>query len=390
MIHIGVYLASEPYGGGTYQYNLSVIHALESFDKSEYKITSFFHDEEWIKILPKEFNKVTTGRPLILRALGKIYKIIDRTPESLRRFASIFNPMVKKINNSDCDIVVYPSQDAASYQTNKKSLSTIHDLMHRYESHFEEYQNGEYDRREKHYSMMSKYANGILVDSKIGKQHVVESYGTDEKKVFVLPFVPPLYLLDAKDIDVKTKYNLPDKYIFYPAQFWEHKNHINLLEAIKILKDQGLDVNLVLVGSKKSHYEKVLKKIDELKLSNNIFILGYVSNTDIASLYTNAVATTFVSLIGPTNIPPMEALTLGCPLICSNAYAMPEQVGDAALFVDPKCPQDIAEKIRKIYLDEDLAKNYIQVGYKRIEDYGQTEFTIKLEGYIKEVLFATV
>lgn len=386
MIHIGIYLASEPYGGGTYQYNLSVIHALESFDKNKYKITAFFHDEKWIEITPKEFAKVTAGRPLILRAFGRIYKMIDRTPEGWRRFAAIFNPMVKRINNSDCDIVIYPSQDAASYQTNKKSLSTIHDLMHRYESHFEEYQNGEYDRREKHYSMMSKYANGILVDSKIGEEHVIESYGTDEKKVFVLPFVPPLYLLEAKDIDVKTKYNLPNKYIFYPAQFWEHKNHINLLEAIKILKDRNLDVNLVLVGSKKNNYNKVLNKINELMLTDNVFILGYVSNDDMASLYKSTVATTFVSLIGPTNIPPMEALTLGSPLICSNAYAMPEQVGDAALFVDPKSPQDIAEKIRKIYLDESLAKIYIQAGYKKIELYGQKEFTTHLELCINNVL----
>lgn len=387
MIHIGIYLASEPYGGGTYQYNLSVIHALESFDKRKYKITAFYHNEDWNKVIPKSFNKVTSGRPLILRAMGRIYKIIDRSAEGWRRFASVFNPIVNKINNSSCDIIIYPSQDTASYQTNKKSLSTIHDLMHRYESHFEEYQNAEYDRREKHYSMMSQYANGILVDSKIGKQQVVESYGVDEKKVFVLPFVPPLYLLNTKDVDVKTKYNLPDKYIFYPAQFWEHKNHINLLEAIKILKDQSLDVNLVLVGSKKNNYERVLKKIDELGLFNNIFILGYVSNDDMASLYQNAVATAFVSLIGPTNIPPMEALALGCPLICSNAYAMPEQVGDAALLVNPKNPQDIADKIKKIYLDEGLSINYIQAGYKKIEEYGQKEFTERLELCIQVVLF---
>jgi len=388
MIHIGIYLASEPYGGGTYQYNLSVVHALESLDKTKYKTTAFYHNEDWNKTIPNSFNRVISGRPLALRALGRIYKMTNTTAEGLKRFASVFNPIVRKINSSDCDIVIYPSQDAASYQTNKKSLSTIHDLMHRYERHFEEYQNGEYDRREKHYSMMCKYANGILVDSKIGKEHVIESYGTDEKKVFVLPFVPPLYLLDAKDIDVKTKYNLPEKYIFYPAQFWEHKNHVNLLEALKILKDKSLDVNLVLVGSKKNNYEKILQKINELKLSNNIFILGYVSNDDMASLYKNAVATTFVSLIGPTNIPPMEALTLGSPLICSNAYAMPEQVGDAALHIDPKSPQDIADKISRIYSDKNLSKRLIQSGYKRIESYGQKEFAFKLEFCIKEVLNA--
>jgi glycosyltransferase involved in cell wall biosynthesis len=386
MKYIGIYLASEPYGGGTYQYNLSILHALESLDDSQYVITAFYHDIEWEKIIPIKFEKIQANRPIVLRILGRVYKMIDRSAEGWRRFAYIFNPIINKINNSKCDVVIYPSQDAVSYQTKKKSLSTIHDLMHRYESHFEEYQNGEYDRREKHYSMMCKCADGVLVDSEIGRQHVVESYNTDSFKVFVLPFVPPLYLLNAKEVDVKTKYNLPDDYIFYPAQFWEHKNHINLLKAIKILKEKNIEVNLVLVGSKKNNYEEVMKKIDELGLRDNVFVLGYVSNDDMASLYKNALATTFTSLIGPTNIPPMEALTLGCPLICSNAYGMPEQVGDAALLVDPKSPKDIAEKIKKFYFDGVLAKNHIQMGYNKIEEYGQKEFNDRLKLYINQIL----
>lgn len=382
MKYIGIYLASEPYGGGTYQYNLSILHALESLDDSQYTVIAFFHSHEWEKIIPTGFEKIKANRPFILRVFGRVYKMIDHSPEGWRRFAYIFNPIINKINTSKCDIVIYPSQDAVSYQTKKKSLSTIHDLMHRYESHFEEYQNGEYERREKHYSMMCKYADGILVDSEIGKQHVVESYSTDSSKVFVLPFVPPLYLLDAKEVDVKAKYNLPDNYLFYPAQFWEHKNHINLLKAIKILKEKNIEVNLVLVGSKKNNYEKVMHLIKVLALQNNIFVLGYVSNDDMASLYKNAIATTFVSLIGPTNIPPMEALTLGSPLICSNAYGMPEQVRDGALLINPKSPEDIAKKIEKLISNKDLQEDLKNKGKQIILAYGQNAFKSHLESII--------
>ncbi len=385
MKKIGVYLASEPFGGGTYQYNLSIIHALDSFDQSQYKITVFCHSEKWAEIVPKRFEKIIVARPLVLRILGRVYKMIDRSAEGWRRFAWFFNPMIKEINKSDCEIIIYPSQDALSYQTNKKSLSTIHDLMHRYESHFEEYQNGEYDRREKHYSMMCKYATGILVDSNIGKKHVVDSYTTDESKVFVLKFVPPMYLLDAKDVDVKSKYDLPENYLFYPAQFWEHKNHINLLKALRIVLDRGVDINLVLVGSKKNNYEKVMNFITELGLDNHVFVLGYVSNDDMASLYKNAVATTFVSLIGPTNIPPMEALTLDSPLICSSAYGMPEQVGDAALLVNPKSSEDIAEKIEKLVSDKNLQEEMKSKGRQVILNYGQKEFNNILEKIINLV-----
>lgn len=388
MINIGIYLASEPSSGGTYQYNLSIISALNSFDKSKFKITAFCHHEDWKKQIPESFELVVVERSIVLRALGRIYKIFDRSTEGFRRFAWLFNPIIRHINNSDCDLVIYPSQDTVSFQTTKKSLSTIHDLMHRYESHFEEYQNGEYERREKLYSMMCKYTDGILVDSNIGKQHVIESYNIDENKVFVLPFVPPTYLLESINIDVKSKYSLPEKYLFYPAQFWEHKNHINLLQAVKILKDKNIEVNLVLVGSKKNNYEKVIKKIDAIGLKNNIFVLGYVSNDDMASLYKNALATVFVSLIGPTNIPPMEALTLGSPLICSNAYGMPEQVGDAALLINPKDPLNIADKIEVIIANSEKREEIKQKGLRLITAYDQDKFMSLLEKYILKCLNA--
>ena len=126
--------------------------------------------------------------------------------------------------------------------------------------------------------------------------------------------------------------------------------------------------------------------IDELGLAKNVYVLGYVSNNDMASLYRNAIATTFVSLIGPTNIPPLEAMYLGCPLICSKVYGMPEQVGDAALLIDPLDPKDIAQKMNMILGDPLLAKQCIQKGKKVIESYGQKEFSQKLENYLNLVI----
>jgi len=388
LIHIGLYLSTEPQGGGTYQYNLSIISALELLEKSEYKITVFCHNKDWCFILPRNFNIVLKKKYIFLSGLARIYRMIDTSTESLRRFATFFYPIVKTVNLSDCDIIICPSQDALSYQTTKKVLSTIHDLMHKYESSFDEYKNGEYDRREKHYSMMCKYARGILVDSKIGKSQVLESYSIDQEKVLILPFVPPLYLLQTQTVDVKLKYSLPDDYLFYPAQFWEHKNHLNLLGALKILKDKNIFINLVLVGSKKNNYEKVVAETNTLGLIDSVFFLGYVNNNDMASLYRKSLATIFVSHSGPTNIPPVEALTLGSPLICSNVYAMPTQVGNAALFVDPKNKNDMAEKIRAIVESPDLSASLVEKGYIKIKEYSQTDFSGKLLKYIRSTLIS--
>ena len=386
MKNIGVYLNSEPFGGGTYQYNLSIIEALSFLNQKEYSVDTFSHSKKWKKILPKHFNNYVVTKPIILRLFWKFFRLIFNNPEFQIRFASIFNPVIKKINESKCDLVIYPSQDIISYQTNKKSLSTIHDLMHRYEPHFAEYQDGTYNFREIHYKMICKYASGILVDSELGKEQVIQSYNITKSKLFVLPFTPPRYILGTPSSDVISKYQLPKNYLFYPAQFWEHKNHLNLIKALKIILNKNLDINLVLVGAKKNNYIKTKRLIKKLNLENHVCILGYVENKEMVSLYKNAICTIFVSLIGPTNIPPLEAFAAGSPLICSNVYAMPEQVGDAALLVNPKDPQDIAEKIEKIMSDKILQHQLKKRGFERIKKFDQEKFNVKFEQIINKLI----
>ena len=383
MRKIGVYLSAEPYFGGTYQYNLSIIDALAYLDREKYEIFAFYYDESWEPIIPNYFLKVRSKKPSILhRIASKFYRLIDSGDEGLRRFDAVFNYSARLINKSQCEIVIYPSQDKMSYLTSKKSLTSIHDLMHRYESHFEEYQNKETLARDKHYRMICAHSCGILVDSFIGKRQVVESYGLEANRIYRLPFVPPSYLLESNEVEIFKKYDIPEKYIFYPAQFWEHKNHIRLIEAINILKVRKINVNLVLVGSRKNAYKRVLKKIAEFSLEERIKILGYVSNDEIFTLYKNAIAMVFASIIGPTNIPPVEAMLCGCPLICSNAYAMPEQTGDAALLFDPLDSIELANCIERVWTDSNLRTTLKNKGYEKIKEYNQTDFNILLKEII--------
>jgi glycosyltransferase involved in cell wall biosynthesis len=258
--------------------------------------------------------------------------------------------------------------------------------MHRYERHFQEYQGRVYHERERHYRTVCADAVGILVDSELGRRHVVESYDRDPETVFVLPFAPPTYLLNTADVNVKEKYGLPDRYLFYPAQFWEHKNHIRLIEAVARTKEGALPVKLVLAGSPKNAYRRVVSRIEELGLEGDVFILGYVPNEDLSALYRHAVATVFVSLLGPTNIPPLEAMAVGSPLIVSNVYAMPEQVGDAALLVDPMDVEDIANKIALLWGGVSLRERLIERGHARSAAWTEEQFSARLTAIIERVV----
>jgi glycosyltransferase involved in cell wall biosynthesis len=234
--------------------------------------------------------------------------------------------------------------------------------------------------------MICEYSDGILVDSAIGKTQVIESYNIDCNKVFILPFVPPNYLLESKEVDIYSKFNLPKKFIFYPAQFWEHKNHLRLIEAIEILKNKNIDVNLVLVGSQKNNYKKVVNKISEYALEDRVQILGYVSNDEIYTLYKKAIGMSFVSLIGPTNIPPMEAMLCGCPLICSNVYAMPDQTGDAALLIDPFDANAIANAIELLWFNDNLRLELKNKGLVKAKEYNQSDFNLLFENIINKLV----
>ena len=190
-------------------------------------------------------------------------------------------------------------------------------------------------------------------------------------------------------MDVRAKYGLPERYLFYPAQFWDHKNHLRLVEALAIAKGRGLPVKLVLAGSRKNAYDRVVLRVEALGLSEDVTILGYVPNEDMAALYRQALATVFVSLIGPTNIPPLEAMAVGSPLIVSNVYAMPEQVGDAALLVDPNNAEDIADKIERLWVDAALRRQLVEKGLARSATWTEEHFGARLREIVRSVAGAT-
>ncbi|MEX1001461.1 MAG: glycosyltransferase family 1 protein [Crocinitomicaceae bacterium] len=377
--HIGLYLAAKPEAGGIYQYALSIIDALKT--TPNIRVTCFVEDPNWQRHIPDYFHLHVNSSSKLKKGVGRI---VRKVSFSLRnKQAGFFDRSVTSINKSDCDLVIFPSQDSLTYQINKPALTAVHDLMHRYESHFDEYQHGIYNERELHYQAICENARGILVDSELGKQHVIESYNVPATKVHVLKFVPPFYLKSSPAVDIKSKYNLPDEFIFYPAQFWEHKNHKNLVRAVKILKDQGIKIHTVFIGSAKNNYDCVIQLIDDLKLKDEISVLGYIPLNEIVSFYKQATAMIFVSLAGPTNIPPVEAMMLGCPAIVSDAYAMPEQVGEGALLVDAKSPEDIAKKIKLLHQDDRLRETLIEKGFEQIKKWDQDAFNQRLAEIIQ-------
>jgi glycosyltransferase involved in cell wall biosynthesis len=181
-------------------------------------------------------------------------------------------------------------------------------------------------------------------------------------------------------------YELPDRFVFYPAQFWAHKNHLRLVEAVRRLRAELPDLRLVLAGSKKNGYAAVERKVKSDRLDQVVHFLGFVPERDLAMLYRRAVALVLPTFFGPTNIPPLEAFVAGCPVAASRIYGMPEQLGDAALYFDPLSVDEIAGVLRRLWTDDALRSQLRARGRARSAAWGAPQFNQRFATIIETLL----
>ena len=164
-------------------------------------------------------------------------------------------------------------------------------------------------------------------------------------------------------------------YLFYPAQFWSHKNHANLLYALKQLRDvHQLTPVLVLVGADRGNEGFVRRLAQSLGLAEQVRFLGFVPRETLVPLYRGALAMTYVSWFGPENLPPLEAMALGVPVIASSVSGADEQFGDAALHVSAGEPLEIATAIKRLIDDVDLRDQLIARGRTRAKAFTGPDF----------------
>ena len=95
---------------------------------------------------------------------------------------------------------------------------------------------------------------------------------------------------------------------------------------------------------------------------------------DLVALYRGAFALAYVTFFGPENLPPLEAFALGCPVIASDVSGAREQLGDAALFADPRNPAEIAATITTLHGNDSLRRTLVEQGRARAERWTAKEF----------------
>lgn len=267
---------------------------------------------------------------------------------------------------------------------------TLWDLQHRLQPYFPEVSQGrEWGKRDRFYRANLPRATYVVTGTERGKAEIERFYQIAPERIRVIPFPTPR-LEDAIANSPPTKeeflsqHGLPSQYFFYPAQFWPHKNHYTLLKAFKTLVDQHKDVALVLTGSDKGNAGYIKQLIQDLDLAARVHILGFVSKADLANLYKHALGLVFPTHFGPDNLPPLEAFSLGCPVIASDVPGATEQLGDAALLVDQRNATQLAMAMKSLCEDDTLRHNLIQKGLTRAKSWQPQDYAKRLIALLDE------
>jgi len=345
---IGILFDADIENGGSYQMSINnLLEFKKNFEKDNINFVILTHKK--YKIL-EELNikyqiiKITIFDYIfiLLRNIFFINLFLDKF-----LFISLFE---RKLLNRNISIIIFLFTSYKAFLLKKiKFISTVIDVCHREFPNFKEVRGKVFFVREYLNKNVLPLSNLIITESALLKSKIFEFYKINQNKIISIPNTPSNLIALNKDVSldkIRSKYNIYSKFYFYPAQFWSHKNHIIILEAIKKLKDKKVNINFIFCGRDKGNLSLIKKKILDLKIKDNIKILNYVGSDDVFGLYKLCEALVMPTYFGPTNIPPVEAWSLETPVIYSSYLSNHGQ--DAALYFNPNSSDELIEAITKL------------------------------------------
>jgi len=376
-IRLGVIFDQQIHVGGGYQQALNAALLARELPEELVEVVFFTTLQENISVLALHG---IAAEPLYSSCFAKIKSRFRQRITSAKLLSLIqkidrfSSPIEQKLIDRQIDLVYFlsPSSLAQSLEI-LNYITTVWDLCHRDNPEFPEVRwNREFESLDHAYRKILPRATAVLVDSELATKKVARLYGVDEERIHVIPFQAAQATRRSSNpkldgiVNISTKYNLLEPYVFYPAQFWAHKNHVYLLEGLKCLEERyGKRVGAIFSGGDKGSMVHIKSYVEALGLEDRVRFVGFVPNEEIPFLYLQSLALVMPSYFGPTNLPPLEAFRLGVPVLCSDKAGMREQVGNAALLMNLLNPGSLALHLNNLLEDESLRNRLIAAGIER-------------------------
>lgn len=243
-----------------------------------------------------------------------------------------------------------------------KKVVTMHDLIvWRYPQYYSLFDRCMHRIKQRH---ACRVADVVIAISEQTKSDLIKYMHVPEAKIKVLyqscdnMFWKPVG--EADRATVRETYGLPEKYVVCVGSIEERKNQI---AAVRALAELPADVHLVIVGRPHgTYYSGLMSEVRKKKLSDRVHVITNADFEDFPAIYSDAVASVYVSQFEGFGIPILESMCCDVPVVTSNVSSMPEAGGDAALYASPDNPHEIAEQLKRIIDDSQLREQLIAKG----------------------------
>ncbi|NCN99776.1 glycosyltransferase family 4 protein [Candidatus Falkowbacteria bacterium] len=224
-------------------------------------------------------------------------------------------------------------------------------------------------------------SESIVAISEHTKRDIIELIGIDAKKITVIypgnnisrsqpAAAAKEHFLRQHDLIIDGEQGTAP-FVLFVSNIEPRKNIKGLIEAFNILRNKYQSdlklskLKLVLAGASGWKNKAIYQAWRQSPYQKDIKFLGYISQAEKEILYDSAAMLAYPSFYEGFGFPPLEAMTFGLPVVCSNVASLPEVVGEAAIMINPFDSEEIAEALASILIDDDLRESLINKGYER-------------------------
>jgi alpha-1,3-rhamnosyl/mannosyltransferase len=212
-------------------------------------------------------------------------------------------------------------------------------------------------------------AVGVMAPSEFVRSGIVDRFGISRDRVSLVPWGVEPPSTDVSVAQVQARYGLPRRWFVFPSFTWNHKNHALLLRAFAVVAAREHDVMMVLTGGEGPAEQHVRDQIVGMGLSGRVRRTGLIPRRDVLAIVRGAVAMTWPSRYEGFGLPILEAMSLGTPVLSSDAGALPEVAGGAARLLPVDDPDAWVEGMTQMLEDGEERQRMVEAGHTRVTGF---------------------
>jgi glycosyltransferase involved in cell wall biosynthesis len=237
----------------------------------------------------------------------------------------------------------------------------------------------------------ARHADAVIAISEHGRRDIAAELGVPRESIFVTPLAPAGIGDHAPtpEVELRRRFSLGDsELVLCVSAALAHKNLPRLIDAFAPLA-LDRDVVLVLAGHDGRERQALAAHAAAAGIPDRVRLTGWIERAELEGLYDAARVFAYPSLIEGFGIPILEAMARGLPVACSNAGALAEVAGDAALLFDPHNTATVTDALRSLLDDAPLREQLIEAGWTRARDFSWERCARETLDVYRHVLGAT-